>query len=462
MIWFVFGLILVIAAAILAYPFFFGNDGVEDEQELGVNLYKAQLAELEQDVADGITTEDAAKQIRLEIQRRILKQSRQDKVARKTNTTRQTMTLVAVLLVLVGGSAALYLDLGSPTLPSKPLALRDINAEKQKLAGDTQNLENLVKRLADRLQEQPENVDGWVLLGRTLNRMGRYEEAANTFLQATKIEPGDVDLYVGAGESFYYHAKGNVSADALAAFKKAEDLAPDHPGVRFYLALHKAENGDDQGALDGWLALYADSDPSEAYMPTLQKRIASLAEKLNVDVSEQLAAKAIPEGKVPALSREDRQMAAEMSAADRQEMIKGMVAGLAERMADAPEFEGLMRLGRSYSTLGEFEKSADAYGRAAEMKPETSKPLVLQALAIIQGTPKDTPPPKAAIDVYKKVLTLDNSVAEAHWYVGLDAAVNGDKGRALDHWRQILTLVPEESPLYQNVEGAIKSLSETE
>ncbi|MBO6825169.1 MAG: c-type cytochrome biogenesis protein CcmI [Sneathiella sp.] len=462
MIWFVFGLILLISAAILLYPFFFGNKEEANENELGLSLYKSQLEELERDVANGVTTEEAAQQIRLEIQRRILKTSRQGTEEKRRSIGLSKLTLVAILVTLVGGSAALYLELGSPDLPAKPLALRDIEAEKREMAGNTENLENLVKRLAERLQEQPENVDGWVLLGRTLNRMGRFEAAANTFLQATKIEPDDVDLYVGAGESFYYHAKGNVSADSLAAFKKAEDLAPDHPGVRFYLALHKAESGDEKGALEGWLSLYADSEPTEPYMPTLRERISLLAEKLEMDVEAQLAGKELPEDSMRGPSREDREAAAEMSAADRQEMIEGMVAGLAERMAESPEFDGLMRLGQSYSTMGQYEKSADAYGRAAELKPDASMPLIMQALAIVQGAPEESPPPKPAIEIYKKVLTLDDSVAEAHWYVGLDAAIAKDKETALRHWRQILALVPPESPLYRNVEEAIKSLSATE
>ena len=53
--------------------------------------------------------------------------------------------------------------MGSPEVPSSPLAARDIEAEKRQFAG--RNLDTLVKRLAERLQEQPDNLDGWVLLG---------------------------------------------------------------------------------------------------------------------------------------------------------------------------------------------------------------------------------------------------------------------------------------------------------
>ncbi|WP_415774790.1 c-type cytochrome biogenesis protein CcmI [Sneathiella sp. P13V-1] len=460
MIWVVLAVISLVAAAFLVYPFFFGNKDAKGDQELGLELYKTQLQELEKDVKDGVTSEEAAAPIRLEIQRRILRTSRLESGSQKLISSNQIALAGFVFVVLLVGSFGLYWDLGSPNLPAKPLASRDLDAEREQLVGDGQDMQVLVKRLAERLQEQPDNLDGWVLLARSLSRMGRYEDAANTFLQATKLEPNDPNLYIGAGENFYFLADRFISEASLSAFKKAEDIAPRHPGVRFYMALYELQSGREDMALQLWIDLYKDSDPSDAFIPVLKGQITQLADKLGQDVAGLFEQEAAPSTGMPALSREDREMAAEMSAADRQDMIKSMVARLAERMEEEPEFDGLMRLGRSYGTLGELQKSAVAYGKAAELKPTDPMPLIMQALALVQDAPREAPPPQEAIQIYKKVLAMDDTIAEAHWYVGLDAAIGGRKEEALSHWQKILPLVPVESPLHKNVTNAIKSLSE--
>ena len=127
-------------------------------------------------------------------------------------------------------------------------------------------------------------------------------------------------------------------------------------------------------------------------------------------------------------------------------------------MKETPEFDGLMRLGKAYATQEKFTLSADAYGQASVLAPENVDPLVLQALSLVRSN-SGKEPPAAAIDIYRRVLVLDETVAEAHWYVGVSEAVAGNSEQARTHWERMLTLVPKDSNLYANVISAIKSLS---
>ncbi len=61
--------------------------------------------------------------------------------------------------------------------------------------------------------------------------------------------------------------------------------------------------------------------------------------------------------------------------------------------------------------------------------------------------------------MYRQVLKLDNSAAEALWYVGIAEARAGNKQAALDHWKKLQSVVPEGSPLQDNVTRAINALS---
>ncbi len=456
MIWIVLFFITILALILLLLPFRKNGLNKAAVQSEGIDVYKAQLIELEADLTRGVLSDADAEPLRLEIQRRILRAGRTQK-SQTIQQKSQTTLVIAIAIAVVAGSFSLYFMTGSPDVPSKPLASRDLEKEKRDLAG--QDLNSLVKRLAEKLQENPDNLDGWILLARTLSRMERYEDSANTYLQATRLAPNDADLYVGAAENYYYMASGSVSDAALQNFKKAYSLDPLHPGARYYLAVHDAQNGKLGDALDKWISLYQDSEADAPFMPLLSERITRSAAELDRDVAQILAQKQ-PITNEPGPSREDMEAAAEMTAADRREMIENMVAGLAERMLETPEFDGLMRLGKAYATQQKFEESANAYERAAQLQPENVDPLVLQALSLVRAS-DNKEPPQTAIEVYRKVLVLDDTVAEAHWYIGVSEAIQGNTDQARTHWQRMLELIPQDSALYTNVINAIKSLSPT-
>jgi len=455
MIWVILAAITLVSIIILLAPMVIATDGQASRGEKGVDVYKQQLNELDADVTRGVLSEEDAETARVEIQRRIIRDDKEGKSSIRLTGSRQPVMAVLVLVFVVGTSFAFYSYLGSPDLPSKPLASRDIKQEKKDFAG--RDLSTLVARLAKGLQEKPDNLDGWILLARTLSRMGRFDDAANTYLQAVKITPGDADLYVAAGENFYYFAKGTVSDLALDAFKRAAEIDPKHAGARYYLAVSEAQNGREAEALDQWISLYRDSEATAPFMRLLRKRISEAGARTGRDVAAILAEKPDTTASTGP-SSEDVKAAAGLSPEDQQKFIETMVARLADRMAEAPDFDGLMKLGKAYSTLRKYKLSADAYARAAGLKPDVALPLVMQALAIIQDANAETPPAEA-IALYRKVLALDDKVAEAHWYVGIDEATAGRTDKALSHWRKIQTLVPKGTALYANVTRAINALS---
>lgn len=470
MIWFFLALITLVALVILGYPLLSSKLKPITRTEGGQSVYVQQLEELDHEIAQGALSEAEAEPAKLEIQRRLLRAAREDQDAQAQSGKRLPVVTIVLLIAVPAASFALYSYLGSPDLESKPLASRDIEKEKTNLVGN--DLGALVSRLAERLQKEPENVDGWVLLARTLSRMNRYEDAANTFLKATQFAENDPDLYVGAGENFYFLADGVLSDASVDAFKKALTIDPDHPGARYYLALQEWQIGNADAALDQWVALYEDSDPADAFMQILKGRIEEAAQKSGRDVTALFAAKPVTRPAPPVAqaqpqqpsqprpTAEDMQAASNMSAEDRQDMIRTMVGRLASRMEEAPEFDGLMRLGQVYGTLGEFDNSAAAYGRAAQMQPDNPSPLSRQALALIKDADEGTAPPKAAIDLYRKILTIDESLPEALWYIGMSEARSGNREDALKHWNKLLALAPEGSPLQSNVTKAINSLSQ--
>ncbi|USG61645.1 c-type cytochrome biogenesis protein CcmI [Sneathiella marina] len=454
MIWFVVGVILAVSVGILIWPFTKKGLVSVSRTDGGLQVYEQQLNELRRDVDQGIMGTEEAESLAIEIKRRMLRvdQHKDPKNAGGSQTNR--LIMIGLVLCVPLASLFIYFDLGSPDNPSQPLASRDIEAEKAAFAGD--NIDQLIETLIDRLKSQPDNLDGWILLARSLSRSERYKEAAETFLQATALAPNDPDLYVGAGENFYFHAEGVVDADAENAFLKARDLDASHPGARYYLAVLQAQRGNVKEALDSWIDLFKQSPADAPFMTILERRIRDAAGKTGMEIGTLFDSKSDLMTTGP--SEEDIAAAADMSADDRQAMITSMVDRLSTRMAEAPDYDGLMRLGQVYATLKEFDKSADAYGRASALVKDDVAAMAAEAFALIQASDSSANIPSRSIALYRKVLTLDSEQPQALWYVGVAEAQAGRDEEALRLWTKLQKLAAEDSQLYQAVTKSIGDL----
>lgn len=460
MIWIVASLILLFAVVVLVWPFLRPAEETRDHADQGLAVYRRQLEELALDVDRGAINRADAESMETEIKRRMLRLHR---TADTTGTGAGGIKYWPVALILAIGlpaiSFALYADLGSPEKPSRPLAVRDLAAEQA--ARQAQDVSSLIQRLVNALKEQPDNLDGWVLLARTLSRMERYEEAAETYMKATVLAPTAVELYVGAGENYYFAAEGNISADAARAFETAAELDPQNPGVRYYLALRDAQEGDVQGALRKWISLYNESPADAPFMPVLASRIERTAEETGTDLAGLWARKDVPPAPAGP-SSDDVAAAADMSAEERQAMISSMVERLAARMEETPEYDGLMRLGQVYGTIGNYEKSADAYGRARMLKPGDLAAVEAEAFARIQAAGSDGVPPESAVELYRDVIAENPDNPRALWYLGVAAAARGDNDAAIDYWTRLQEVTQAGSPVHLAAKEAIKSLSATD
>jgi cytochrome c-type biogenesis protein CcmH len=136
-----------------------------------------------------------------------------------------------------------------------------------------------------------------------------------------------------------------------------------------------------------------------------------------------------------------------MPAAEREEMIRGMVAGLAARLERQPDdLEGWRMLARSWGVLGEPEKAADAFAEVARLAPDDPGAQVDYADALLALDSPDAPPSPELVAQLKKVLALDENNPAALFHLGRAAAVRGDASGAVQLWQRLLAQLPANSP----------------
>jgi cytochrome c-type biogenesis protein CcmH len=156
---------------------------------VNVSVYRDQMRELEADLATGVLSQDRYDEARRELERRLLEDAASTaqpvKVAPRT---RYAALVVGVTIPVVAGM--LYMVTGTPGA----LDVERVAAE-QSHAMDRQQMEELVERLAQKLRESKDpNAEGWAMLARSYNSMGRFEDAVTAYKTALKAGPPDARL----------------------------------------------------------------------------------------------------------------------------------------------------------------------------------------------------------------------------------------------------------------------------
>lgn len=116
----------------------------------------------------------------------------------------------------------------------------------------------------------------WLILADALTRQGQYVAASDVLRNAIARSPKDADLWVALGNALVGHTQGIITPAAQFAYQKAADIAPDHPGPKFFMGLALAQTGRLAEARTLWADLLEHSAPDAPYRADLEARLARL------------------------------------------------------------------------------------------------------------------------------------------------------------------------------------------
>jgi cytochrome c-type biogenesis protein CcmH len=191
-------LFLALAAALTAAALIFllppllrGRTAAPDARTAAnAAIYREQLEELGAELQRGALTKEEFERASREIEHRIVAEHGAGKAGGAPEAARHRAPVAAAIAVglLVPLVAVLgYWQLGSP------IALSGSTKDPAHSVSADQ-MEVLVERLSARMQQTPDDAEGWMLLGRSLNVLGQYERAAQAYAKAAKLTPNDADL----------------------------------------------------------------------------------------------------------------------------------------------------------------------------------------------------------------------------------------------------------------------------
>ncbi|MCF3596061.1 c-type cytochrome biogenesis protein CcmI [Rhodobacteraceae bacterium LMO-12] len=372
--------------------------------EYDLRVYRDQLSEVERDLARGIIAQDDAERIRAEVGRRILAADTQLKKAMVGTSQPRTATITLsaiVVLGLVGGTALLYPLLGNPGARDTPLTARieasdQMRAERPSQAeAETQfptqpstapepRFADLMEKLRKTVADRPDDLQGQQLLARNEASIGNYKAsyAAQSAVIRIKGDSATAADYATLAEMMIRATDGYVSPEAEDALRQTLTRDPRFPPARYFTALMHAQNDRPDIAFRLMEQLLSDSTPDAPWVPAIRAQIEELAWRAGVRYS-------LPEavGTPAGPSADDLAAADDMSPEERQEMIQGMVDGLAERLnSEGGTAEEWARLISSQSTLGNRDAAQAALAQAEQaLGDDAAAMATLRAAAVAAG-----------------------------------------------------------------------------
>lgn len=356
LIWIIFAVMTGAAIFALLWPLSHGRVAAFADAGDATSLYRAQLGEIERDVARRLIGPAEAEAARAEAARRLLRASgdeagpageTESSLRRRRASSALALSCVPLLALLVYGAY------GSPGNPDQPLAAR-LQADPSR-----QDFALALSRIETHLANNPSDAKGWSVIAPVYMRQGRYDDAATAFASAIRHGEANSEAHAGLGEARTLAAGGVVTAAARESMVEALRLDPKNARARFFLAVGKEQDGDAAGAIGALRELLGDAAADAPWTQAVRQRL----ERLEADSAGNAITALAP--------------------ADRETAIRAMVDGLAERLKEGggtlPEW---LRLIRSQAVLGDKAAAQAAVATARERLAQDVPALAaLDALA---------------------------------------------------------------------------------
>jgi cytochrome c-type biogenesis protein CcmH len=273
-----------------------------------ISIYRDQLRELDADLAAGTLARADYDKARAELEARLLEdvpqaqaQAERAEAARPSWPGRKSALVVGAAVPVL--AFALYLAVGDPGAMQRA-GEHTVSAAQ---------IEAMLDRLAARLRENPEDADGWKLLGRAYSVMGRFKEASDAFSQAALRAPRDAQLLADFADALAMARGHRLEGEPEQLVLRALEIDPTNLKAMALAGTAAYERKDYAAAAAHWERMLPHVPPDSEEARSIRENVAE-ARKLQtpsvvnalrgmVTLSPELKASAAPDDTVFVFAR---------------------------------------------------------------------------------------------------------------------------------------------------------------
>lgn len=268
-------LVLLLATLLCLIPPLLRRAPAAQAAEASVRaFYLAQREQLERDLKNGSLSPEARARAEEELQRDLL----QDLALRRSRAAPWAgqgagVAAACLLSVLIPVAAVLlYGQLGNPRAAASAAAV--VAAAEPHAGASNDDMAMAINALARRLRSAPDDPDGWYVLARSYETLGRYSDAVAAYRQVLRLAPDQPAVLADLADALLSANQGAPDAESITAVAQALAAQPDQPKALALAGMMALRRGDAAEALAHWERLQARLPPDSEAARQIQSNIA--------------------------------------------------------------------------------------------------------------------------------------------------------------------------------------------
>ncbi|HEY6094839.1 MAG TPA: c-type cytochrome biogenesis protein CcmI [Gallionellaceae bacterium] len=399
--WIFSALLMGLAALFIVLPLWRSNLKDHSVQRNAANLeiFRDQIAEMDADLRNGLLTPELYEQGKRELQARVLDEAGEAQAAAHGQPrNRLRLLALALIVVLPLLAVGLYWQLGNRQ------ALLPQMSQTNQATFSLLRSETALKQLEQKLAEQPDSPEGWLLLARSYSELDRFAESARAYDKLTQLVPNDAQLWADYADVVAMLHDQSLQGLPTRLLNKALDLDPNNGKALALSGSAAMERGDYAAAVRYWenllklippgtegadmvesgvkqarafMAIKGEARPMLTQPQAGEKQTAAAgAERISgvVTLSEKLKAKASPEDTVFVLARAAQGPKMPLAIIRKQVKDLPLKFSLDDSMAMSPQmklssFDQLVVVARISKSGNAMPQAGDMQGISGTLKP---------------------------------------------------------------------------------------------
>ncbi len=225
-----------------------------------VSIYRDQLRELEADLAAGTLAGADYQAARAELERRLLEDVGPPETGLAAPARRGAFVAGAVIPLLALG---IYLLVGNPGALDRASDLQASAAQ----------IEGMVSRLVARLRDNPDDLEGWKLLGRSYSVLGRHDDAADAYAKAAVRAPRDAGLLADLADALAMARGQSLQGEPEKLVLRALEIEPANLKALALAGTAAFERKDYAAAAAYWQRMLPHVPPESDDARTIQQNV---------------------------------------------------------------------------------------------------------------------------------------------------------------------------------------------
>ena len=310
-------LLVLSVAAVLVWVLLRQGHVVTQASQAKANakVYRDQIRDLDREHDSGHISDEEWQQSRDELSLRLLEDTSAQDDPQIKQQKPAVWTAIFVLVAVPLSTLGLYAGLG------EPVALDPMSAKAPQQASPMEMLK-MAENLAQRLEEKPDNLQGWVMLGRTYRSLEQFDKSIQAYDRALKLSADD-DLSLERVEVIAMKTQGNFDGEPWRVIRDILQRDPQNYGALLMAGSASFSHNKYEDALNFWLAARKTLDAQNPDLPELDNAIASVQEKLGIKPGSMTAGQAV--ASIPAPTTSDVPAAGASASANSAGSVSGQV-----------------------------------------------------------------------------------------------------------------------------------------